>query len=214
MGMAGERGVGAALVARLKACEGRYGVVKVFSEDEAKSRGYTGYLREILREFYGQEVELEVVPDLIVVFEDYSKVVDEYLLVGVELKYVKDRKTAREAYRALGQPLRYLVYGFDATVLWLVFEARELVNALGGVMRECREWLGLPMVLLSTSPPGDKGVEVYGFWGTSPMDYCDLMGWLGRLCADTRNPVLKKHGTEKELFIQRRRALKASLRIP
>lgn len=67
----------------------------MFSEDEARRIGYTKHLMKILREFYDQELELKVVPDLIIVFEDYSRVVDEYLLVGVELKYVKDEKTAR-----------------------------------------------------------------------------------------------------------------------
>ena len=69
------------------------------------------------------------------------------------------RRRPDRPIRLLGQPLRYLVYGFDFTILWLVFKTPSFANTLGEIMRECREWLGLLMVLLQTSPP--RLVAVY-----------------------------------------------------
>jgi|Deesub1362B_J571_1020462.scaffolds.fasta_scaffold00197_14 hypothetical protein len=65
------------------------------------------------------------IPDIVLVFEDISKVVDEYLLVAIELKHLrsseKSDKYLRKAYREVGQPLRYLVFGFDSIILWHCF---------------------------------------------------------------------------------------------
>ena len=68
-------------------------------------------------------------PDIILIADDIRKVIDERLLVAIELKYFIDfdntRKLndrMREAFREIGQPLRYYLYGFDSAILWHVFE--------------------------------------------------------------------------------------------
>ena len=94
---------------------------KVYLEPHAKKK-----FEDILKDYLNDAApKFMVNPDIVLVFEDSNKVVDEYLLVAIELKHFKSSKNKnkdlRKAFREVGQPLRYLVFGFDSVVLWHVF---------------------------------------------------------------------------------------------
>ena len=84
-----------------------------------------------LRDYFNIELpKIFAVPDLVLVFEDYTKVEKDFFIIAIELKYFRYQKNKREvnkklreAFREVGQPLRYLVFGYDAAVLWHVFQS-------------------------------------------------------------------------------------------
>jgi hypothetical protein len=101
-----------------------YGLRKVEKGGILKKRKF----RETVEKWYGKKVYWPLIePDLIFVFEDWSnKRGDGNLIAAVEIKFFKPSKNLdkrlRRAYREFGQPLRNLIYGFDAVCLWHVFD--------------------------------------------------------------------------------------------
>jgi len=156
-------------------------------------------------------------PDIVMIIEDYRKLTDEWLLVAIELKYFKkiNKKRWREAYREIGQALRYYVYGFDSAILWHVFD-REIdnaaVRAYSNVVGEVIEKLKLPIAYFSTKIIDEGKFLVFKLLELgSPSDVRYIVNWMINYCrSNIRNPLLP-HNKE---IVERREALKAVLRIP
>ncbi len=161
-------------------------------------------------------------PDIIIVAEDIKNVVDEWLLVAVELKYFKVSGDAkkferdlRKAFREIGQPLRYYLYGFDSAVLWHIFEGDADVEALRSYSKLVSEFfkkLRLPIVYFSTRILDKDDFLVFQPLETSsPSNTGYIVRRMLNYCRDgVRNPLLPQDKEIKE----RRRALKTILKVP
>ena len=146
------------------------------------------------------------------IVEDYRKLIDEWLLIAVELKYFKKikKKRWREAYREIGQALRYYVYDFDSTILWYIFE-REVdnntVRACSNVVGEVIKKLKIPIAYFSTKMSDENEGKFLVFKPlelSSLSDIESVVRWMIKYCRDSvRNPP----SHDKEI-IERRKALK------
>lgn len=176
-----------------------------------------GRYEKVIEEYFGREVPKPAIEtDLVFVFEDLKKVIDEVLIVGVEVKYFEeDRldKKLRKGFREFGQPLRYLAFGFDTAVLWHMFggnvgdaKAKGYTETVGEVVKK----LELAMVYFASRMEADK-FRVY-----KPLDLESLheisyvIKYLRRLCDNMRNPLT----TKDEEIRKRRSALKVDLGLP
>jgi len=174
----------------------------------------------ILIKYFGSYAPMIIAkPDIVLIVEDYKKLVDEWLLIAIELKYFKkvEKKRWREAYREVGQALRYYIYGFDSAILCHIF-GREVDNATvrvySDVVGEVIKKLKLPIVYFSVKISNEdkdkflifKPLELSGL---SDIGY--IANWMINYCRDNvRNPLLPY---DKEV-VDRRKALKAVLKIP
>lgn len=141
-------------------------------------------------------------PDIIIITEDFKKVVDEWLLIAIELKYFKDSENMkkfeedlRKAFREIGQPLRYYLYGFDSAVLWYVFEEnaeKEILRSYGNMVSEVIKKLKLPMVLFLTKIVDKDNFLVFEPLEIgSPSNQRYVIRWILTYCGDrVRNPLL------------------------
>ena len=146
-----ERSLAKWLIKAIKACA-LHSIKDTLSGNAIPKKPY----EDILVKYFGSYVPMIIArPDIVMIIEDYRKLIDEWSLVAIELKYFKkiDKKRWREAYREIGQALRYYVYGFDSAILWHVFD-REIdnaaVRAYSNVVREVIEKLELPIAYFST----------------------------------------------------------------
>jgi len=159
---------------------------------------------------------LSIEPDLVIVFEDYRRVVDDVMIVAIELKYFEAnrrlRDRLRQAFREIGQPLRYLLLGFDSVVLCHIFDENideTIINPYSELINSIVEELNLPMVYLALRF-SDQDFEIYQplrIEGSLTIDY--VASYMRKLCEAKRNPV-----KDKPVIVKRRSALKVSLRIP
>ena len=158
-------------------------------------------------------------PDLIMVFEDYIGKSKDYSLIAVELKYFQLSthldKNLRKASREIGQALRYYLSGFDSAILWHTFAEEiedEIIISYSSLIGEVFEKLGFPLTYFSTKILFDNSFKVY-----KPMDVQGNLAWLIRYMYKVsqyrRNPLLNSK-TKDQKIIERRRALKAALRVP
>jgi len=199
--------------------EPHLGVKFATSGDSMPKRDFEG----VLSRYFGAYAPMYVArPDIVVVAEDAERAVDEWLLVAIELKYFrglegarKFEKSLRKAFREIGQPLRYYLYGFDSAVLWHVFEERageEVLRSYGDLISEFIEKLKLPMAFFSTKIVDEDGFLVFKPSEVgSPYSCGDVIRWMLNYCRErARNPLLPRDEGIKE----RRRALKIALKVP
>ena len=161
-------------------------------------------------------------PDIIIVAEDPKKLVDEWLLITIELKYFRNvkeskkfEKDLRKAFREIGQPLRYYLYGFDSSILWHVFEKdtdSEIIKSYSDLLEETIKKFKLPILLFATKIIEDKNFLVFKpLEIRSPNGLKYIIGWMLNYSRDKiRNPLLPFD----EDIIERRRAIKIVLKIP
>ena len=131
--------------------------------------------------------------------EDYTHLLDEWLLVAVEIKYFKGSSKSRKkyldkAFREVGQPLRYLLYGFDASVLWHIFSEdfdEQIIRAYSQMVLEVVKKLNLPMTYFPTKYVGENQFCAYVLGSPTRHDLRSLIGWMLNICRDTvRSPLL------------------------
>ncbi|RLF02204.1 MAG: hypothetical protein DRK00_10355 [Thermoprotei archaeon] len=210
-----ERDLARWLIEAIKACN-LYSVKEILLGNAMRKKSY----EDILVKYFGSYTPIIVSePDIVLVIEDYEKITDEWLLVAIELKYFKriDEKRWRKAYREVGQPLRYYIYGFDSAILWHVFEGEidtAIVKAYSSLVGEVIKKLELPIVYFSTMVISKAERKFLAFepleLGGSP-DVCYIIRWMINYCRNhARNPLLPH---DKEI-VKRRKALKVALRIP
>ena len=175
---------------------------------------------ELLEEYFGSYAPMIIArPDVVLIVEDYKRLLDEWFLMAIELKYFREieKRRWREAYREIGQGLRYLMYGFDSAVLWHIFKKDiddAVVKAYSDVIGEVIEKLELPIAYFSTKiineTKGDFAV-LKPLEPTRLVDICYVITWMINCCRDTgRNPLIPD---DKEI-VERRRVLKAILKVP
>ena len=168
--------------------------------------------KDVVSEWYGERIPWPLIePDLILVFEDYKKVIDEVMIVAVELKcfQTSSDKRLRRAFREIGQPLRCYVFGFDSAVLWHVFEdvEEDVIKDYTDMVYEVIEKLKLPLAYIATKIIKDQ-YKIYKPLNLKQQNIQYLVMYLQNLCAHTRNPAMD------EKIKKRRSALKVALRIP
>mgnify|MGYP000453932545 CR=1 FL=1 len=161
-------------------------------------------------------------PDIIMVAEDPKKLIDEWLLITIELKYFRNvkeskkfEKDLRKAFREIGQPLRYYLYGFDSSILWHIFEEDtnpETIKSYSNLLEEVIKKFKLPILLFTTKIIENNNFLVFKpIEIRSPNDLKYITGWMLNYCRDNiRNPLLP---FDKDI-IERRRAIKTVLKIP
>ena len=187
-------------------------------------------LEEALKEYLAKQQNVQGAhapmyvarPDIIIVAEDTKKVVDEWLLVAIELKYFRDLENARKferilrgAFREIGQPLRYYLYGFDSTILWYIFEEsadKEVLRSYGNLISEVIEKLKFPIVLFLTKIVGEDNFLVFKPSElSSPSNLGYLIQWMLNYCREYVRNTLLPH--DKEIK-ERRRTLKIAFKVP
>lgn len=172
--------------------------------------------KEVVSKWYGRNLPWPLIePDLILVFEDHKKVIDNVLIIAVEAKYFRRTpglgKRLREAFRQIGQPLRSYIFGFDSAILWHLFSGdieEKVVRSYTNVVDEVIKKLELPVVYFATKI-ADDDFRVYKPLDIEHYDIGSVIRYLRNLCDDRRNPALR----DNEIRM-RRNALKVALRIP
>ncbi len=202
------------LIKAIKNCNLSF-VKEIFSGAMIPKKPY----EDMLVKYFGAHAPMIMAkPDIVLIIDDYRKVIDEWLLVAIELKYFKRSKDGRwrGAYRNIGQALRYHIYGFDSAVLWHVFEeniSSDFARTYSNVISEIIERLKLPIIYFSTKIINETQVYFHVFkplelGGLSDVRY--IIRWMINCCRDIRNSLLPY---DKEI-VERRRVLKGVLRVP
>ena len=75
----------------------------------------------VWKRWYGGEAPPKLEVDIITVFEDIGKKIDDALIIATEVKFFKALKN-RGFYEGLGQILSYSIFGFDGLSLWHLFQ--------------------------------------------------------------------------------------------
>jgi hypothetical protein len=176
----------------------------------------TREFRDTISGWYGRELPWPLVePDLILVFEDLKRVVDDTMIVAIEIKYFEQSQDLhgrlRQSFRGLGQPLRNLIFGFDSVVLWHIFSPdireEQVIQSYVDIIGEVIDRLKLPVVYLATAILNGE-LKIYKPFSIQKYDMRSLVSWLQNLCDSKRNPAM-----DREVEI-RRKSLKVALRIP
>jgi len=183
---------------------------------------YKKSFETILKTYFGAEApRFMAKPDLIMVFEDYSRKFEDYALIAIELKYFglspSLDKNLREASRQIGQALRYHLFGFDSAVLWHTFAedvGDEIIVSYSTLIGEVFDKLELSLVYFSTKIQPDNSFKVYKPMNLQLVGSLDwLVGWMRDISLDKRNPLLHEDSKDQKVT-ERRRALKVALRVP
>lgn len=172
--------------------------------------------KEVVSKWHGRDLPWPLIePDLVLIFEDFSKVIDNVLIVAIETKYFEFSpqldKRMREAFRQIGQPLRSHIFGFDSVILWHLFSKdlkEDIVRSYANVVNEVIEKLKLPVVYFATKIIEDD-FKIYKPLDIEHYDISSVIQYLRKLCDSKRNPTLEDNEVR-----MRRSALKIALRIP
>lgn len=196
---------------RIISSSGLHGLRKVEKGNILKNKRFRGTIQD----WYGKKAPWPIIEsDLILVFEDHSKVIDGNLIAAIEIKFFKQSqnldKQLRQAYREFGQPLRNLMYGFDSVALWHVFDEtiderkiRNYTTIVGDTITK----LNLPVVYLATKISEDR-FKIFQPWDLDYNDMNYILRSLKGLFENKRNPLSQSEIKEY------RDALKVTLTIP
>jgi hypothetical protein len=149
--------------------------------------------------------------DMILLFKDMSS--SEILMVGVEVKFFKDRTGS--LCEGLQQALSLGLFGFDSLVLWHIFSEtaeNRKIDRYSRAVLETIEGLNLSVVYIATKLIEHDKFEFFApssLYSSTPRDASFLLSSLEKLCTEKRNPLL-----ESEDVKRRRNVLKINLRIP
>jgi hypothetical protein len=188
-----------------------HGLRKVEKGSILKNKRFRGTVQD----WYGKKAPWPMIEsDLILVFEDISKAIDNNLIAAIEIKFFKQSKNLdkqlRQAYREFGQPLRNLMYGFDSVALWHIFDenldegkSRDYAAIVGDTITK----LKLPVVYLATKITEDR-CKIFQPWDIDCNDLDYMLRSLKGLFENKRNPLSQSEIGEY------RNALKVTLAIP
>jgi hypothetical protein len=177
--------------------------------------------REIIEKWYGKKIPHVVAePDLILVFEDYNRLVDDSIISAIEIKYFKENphldKKLRQAYREFGQPLRDLIFGFDTAILWHIFSKEineEKIKNYSQLLEDTIQKLDLPIIYIATKFVQNK-FKIFQPWDIDYSDINYIIKCLKGLFENKRNPLLNIKETSDESIKSYRSAIKVALGIP
>ncbi|MBI5187551.1 MAG: hypothetical protein HZA07_00535 [Nitrospirae bacterium] len=153
--------------------------------------------KETIEKWYGRKIPYVVVePDLILIFEDYNRVVDDSVICAVEIKFFKEsrdlNKKLRQAYREFGQPLRNLLFGFDAALLWHIFSEEideEKIKNYSQLLEDTIQKLKLPISYIATKF-SQKKFKIFQPWDIYYSDVDYIIRSLKGLLENRKNPLL------------------------
>lgn len=188
------------------------GLRGVYTENNINKKTYG----EVLKKYFDIEPpKFLAIPDIILVFEESG---NDFRIVAIELKYFrftkKERernKKFREAFREIGQPLRYYIFGYDAVVLWHVFHNEFDDNEIlpySKLVEEVIEKLKLPIGYFPTKILSDNMFRVYNLQTPANYSFESLLRWIKNVSERLQNPI-----SDDQIY-KRRKALKTALKIP
>jgi len=162
--------------------------------------------------------------DLILVFEDHLKLVDDALILAIEVEYFS-QKGSKNFFEGLQQAQAFAIFGFDGLVLWHLFEAGMKKEEIGSSVQATKEILdgfSLPIVYFACQISKNSKLKCYvpGTYSEEGEDVSYLLSWMRNLCLQNRNPMLfpdKLPAHRRELSNEvrrRRRVIKTVLGIP
>ena len=169
-----------------------YGLRKIEKGSILKNKRF----KETIEKWYGRKIPSVLVePDLILIFEDHRKVIDNNIICAIEIKFFKSSpnldKELRQAYREFGQPLRNLIFGFDAVALWHIFDEEisdEKIKNYTQLIRDVVERLQLPMEYIATKLSQHK-FKIFQPWDIDYSDVEYVIRSVKGLLENKRNPL-------------------------
>jgi len=165
--------------------------------------------------------ELEV--DLVMAFEDHSKLIDDALLLAVEIEYFSKGKRGN-FYQGLNQAQAFAIFGFDGIVLWHLFRdvEQDMISSYASAVKDLIEGFSLPIVYFASEITEDWKFRCFQPVSDTEGDLSYIIAWMRNHFNDDKysNPLLFSqklpvHRHElAERIRQRRRTLKTVLGIP
>ncbi len=154
--------------------------------------------------------ELEV--DLILVYEDYQKHIDNAFIIAVEAEFFNS-KTKKNFYIGLNQAMAFGILGFDALVLWHIFSHdldESFIRNSVEAAKEVIESYKLPITYFATMLKADNKLQAFAPLESSmDSDIDHIISWMRNVCDNNRNPSLSSEAIRK-----RRNVIKVMLKIP
>jgi len=154
--------------------------------------------------------------DLILVFEDLIKLIDEALVGCTEIEYFSSKDVGKKSFfEGLQQTMAFAVFGFDGLSLWHIFSSDvkdEIIENYSNTLEELIKGFKLPIFYLPTKILNEKELTLKCFKPSQlerTADYFidSLYSYWMRM--ENRNPLLQ-NGKVKD----RRKVVKTLLRIP
>ncbi len=154
--------------------------------------------------------------DLILVFDDVDRVVDEYAFVALKIDYMDKKSDLDGKFLSALKGFELLVklyeLGFDAVVLWHYFDwevEEDVVRSFCSKVGEAVEKLPLPVIYLATKALNSRVFKMFKpFEVDSRSDVSSIAQWMSNVVRDYgRNPLLIAGGD----VVQRRALLRGAL---
>ncbi|RLF21290.1 MAG: hypothetical protein DRN15_11445 [Thermoprotei archaeon] len=196
------------------------GLVKVVAEEDL---GGSEQYKEIISSYFNiEDLVFVPTPDLVLVFEGYDTV-DGWELIAIELKSIqsgevkKVKKKMRQAFREIGQPLRYYLLGYDVAILWHVFDEDiedSLIQRYVSLIEETLEKLKLCMRYYATKMTKEGKFILVSKYHTSKVELKYLIRWFSDVMRYCRNPLIYDEERRDHVVLKRREAIKLLMKIP
>lgn len=175
---------------------------------------------DVWKGWYGGEAPPKLEVDIITVFEDIRKKIDDALIIATDVKFFKDFKN-RGFYEGIGQILSYSIFGFDGLSLWHLFDKNMEDNKIQNFSNATEEILrgfNLPVFYLCGRVVDEEKLIVKSFAPSNiEEDVKYFVGWMHNYVGENRNVLLfesKPLGPYAEEIQRRRKTLKVTLQIP
>ena len=161
--------------------------------------------------------------DIINVFEDIRKKIDDALIIATEVKFFKDLKN-RGFYEGLGQILSYSIFGFDGLSLWHLFQKDidgDKIQNFSNATKQVLIGFNLPIFYLCGRLVDEEKLIIQSF-APSVGNMGSLKYFVEWMCKhvgedNIRNILLfedKPLDSYAEEIQRRRKTLKVTLKIP
>ncbi len=203
---------------------GVYDLVDVDRRVQLKGRG----LGKIFKNWYPFELAFEPEIDLVLVFRDYQKIVDDALVIAVEIKYFSGESESKRFSSGLDQTMSYGSVGFDGISLWHIFSEtidEDTIKRYATAMQEILLIFNIPLYYFPIRRKGDGDFQWYNgrsfsdvipsYMATQTRIYFTNENGKNRLFSPQREQMLSMYAKSRLNDIKKRRkALKTILKIP
>jgi hypothetical protein len=203
------------------------GVYDLVDEDRRvplKGRG----LGEVFKNWYPFELAFEPEIDLVLVFRDYQKTIEDALIIAVEIKYFSGESESKRFSSGLDQTMSYGSVGFDGISLWHIFSEtidEDTIKRYAAAMQEILLIFNIPLCYFPIRRKGDGDFQLYNglsfydvtpsYMATQTRIYFTNENGKNRLFSPQREQMLSMYGKSRLNDIKKRRkALKTVLKIP
>ncbi|RLE51566.1 MAG: hypothetical protein DRJ20_01910 [Candidatus Methanomethylicota archaeon] len=154
--------------------------------------------------------------DLVLVFDDVDRIIDEYVFVALKVDYM-DKKSGFDgklssALKSFEQLVKLYELGFDAVVLWHYFDWEvkdDVVRSFCSKVGEAVEKLPLPVIYFATKALDSRVFKMFKpFEVESRSDVASIAQWMSNIVRDYgRNPLIAAGGDVVQHRLQLREAL-------